>query len=443
MVASSSLEARGVEMQGGYAFGLAEGMKLAYKTDTLLIAEMRGANKCLAKVISGTKEKILPGTLFEVINWASSKAPALKIYIPTSVSESNLKDYVKAYQSARAAKKIAWLADIVKENPDKIFYFENGRWNVNDKKAGKKELSNGFTAAALQAGIGSSGSAFVSMPASDELFKKLENSFKAYNNVQLVRNAAESQYSLIGSVSKDNELQYALVKSQVTLQDSTESLPARTDFIAYTDMASAENIATELSEAAFKIARIRDWLMLTSPAGQNKFPFVLSFQGYTSGKILQADKVKVGDTLSLFVEEDAKDGGWKSNYTKRYIYVFSIDSKGTMNLLFPSVTGGNTENRFPVTDANNVAEKRTHVSDFLVSPPTGADNYFLLSTEQAINNLSIFEQEGVLSRSPDTKGRGEHNPLEDVLYTGTKTRSPVIITPVTWSIYKKVLRSAD
>ena len=183
--------------------------------------------------------------------------------------------------------------------------------------------------------------------------------------------------------------------------------------------------------------------MLTSPAGQNKFPFVLSFQGYTSGKILQADKVKVGDTLSLFVEEDAKDGGWKSNYTKRYIYVFSIDSKGTMNLLFPSVTGGNTENRFPVTDANNVAEKRTHVSDFLVSPPTGADNYFLLSTEQAINNLSIFEQEGVLSRSPDTKGRGEHNPLEDVLYTGTKTRSPVIITPVTWSIYKKVLRSSD
>ena len=153
------------------------------------------------------------------------------------------------------------------------------------------------------------------------------------------------------------------------------------------------------------------------------------------------DQVKVGDTLSLFVDEDKKAGGWKSNYTKRYIYVFSIDSKGSMNLLFPSMAGGNTENRFPVTDAMNVAEARTHVADFMIAPPMGADNYFLLSSEQAINNLSIFEQDGVLTRG--VIEIGEHNPLEDVLYTGSKTRSPSIITPVTWSINKKVLRTSE
>ena len=108
---------------------------------------------------------------------------------------------------------------------------------------------------------------------------------------------------------------------------------------------------------------------------------------------------------------------------------------------FPSSESGNTENRFPVTDNNNDAEKRTKLADIVIMPPMGADNYFMLSTEQAISNLSIFEQEGVLSRGPGNTGAA--NPLEQVLYTGSKTRSPGIITPVTWSVSKKVLRTLD
>lgn len=442
MVASSRLEAKGIEMQGGYAFGLAEGVKLANGNDTLQIIEMRGANKSLAKVVAGQKEKINPGTLFEVVNWASSKAPALKVYIPKPVTEKQLQEYVQTYKSVTGAKKINWVTDLSKANPDKIYYFDGGQWNYNDKQLGKKPMAAGFTAAALQSTLGSASSVFVSMPASTGLHEKLAKSFETYNNIQLVNTAAESQYSLIGAVDKAGKLSYALVKSQVTLQDTTESFPARTDYLSYeNDASSADAIAAALSESAFKIAKIRDWLMLTSPAGQNKFPFVLSFQEYTSGRLMTKDQVKVGDTLSLFVEEDKKAGGWKSNFAKRYIYVFSIDSKGSMNLLFPSVASGNTENRFPVTDAANNAEARTHVADFIVAPPMGADNYFMLSSEQAINNLSVFEQEGVLSRGPSTKG--EHNPLEDVLFTGSKTRSPSIITPVTWSIHKKVLRTTE
>ena len=442
MVASSRLEARGIEMQGGYAFGLAEGIKFANKTDTLQVIEMRGANKCLAKVVSGQKEKILPGTLFEVVNWASSKAPALKVYIPKPVTDKQLQEYVQTYKAVAGSKKINWVYDLSKANPDKIYYYDGAQWNYNDKKLGKKPMVAGFTSSAFQTSLGTAASVFVAMPASSQLYDKLTRSFATYNNIQVVGSAAESQYSLIGAMSPSNKLEYALVKSQVTLQDTTESFPARTNFVAYEgDAASADAIAFELSESAFKIAKIRDWLMLTSPSGQNKFPFVLSFQEYSSGKLMTKDQVKVGDTLSLFVEEDKKAGGWKSNYTKRYIYVFSIDSKGSMNLLFPSMAGGNTENRFPVTDAMNVAEARTHVADFMIAPPMGADNYFLLSSEQAINNLSIFEQDGVRGRGPTI--RGEHNPLEDVLYTGSKTRSPSIITPVTWSINKKVLRTSE
>ena len=305
-------------------------------------------------------------------------------------------------------------------------------------------MAGGFTPASFKSSLGNATSAFVSMPASESIYQNLSKSFEIYNNIEIVNSPGESQYSLIGVLNETNNLEYALVKSQVTLQDTTESLPARTDFFVYNgNESSAASIASELSESAFKIAKIKDWLMLSSPKGQNKFPFVLSFQGYSSEQLLTIDKVKVGDTLSLFVEEDKTEGGWKSNYSKRYIYVFSIDSKGKMNLLFPSIVSGNSENRFPVTDGNYLAEKRTRVADLLVELPAGADNYFMLSSEQAISNLSIFEQEGVLSRGRDVNAKGGYNPLEDVLYTGSKTRSQTIITPVTWSIHKKVLRTSE
>lgn len=443
MIATSRVEARGIEMQGGFAFGLAEGVKLANNKDTLQIFEMKDANRSLAKVISGDRTKILPGTLFEVVNWASSKAPALKVYIPQSVSDNDLKEFAKTYQKVKSSKKIDWIKDISKSNPDKIFYIENGQWNYNDKMAGKVAMKDGFTAAAFQSSLGNARSVFLSLPPSTSLYQQISKSFEAYNNIQIVKNPNESQYSLMGVLNDENDLEYALVKSQVTLQDTTESLPARTDFITYEANGSNEKkLAETLSESAFKIAKIRDWLMLTEPKGQGKFPFTLDFTYYESDRKVSSDKVRVGDTLSVFFQEDKSTGGWKSNFKKRYIYVFSIDSKGNTNLLFPSIESGNTENRFPVTNSDGIADSRTHLADFIITPPMGADNYFMLTSEQAISNLSVFNQEGVLTRGPDTATKGEHNPLEDLLFTGSKTRN-LVITPVTWSIYKKVLRTTE
>lgn len=433
----SKLEARGVELQGGFAFGLNEGVKLVNGKDTLEIIEMRGANKSLAKLVAGDKKAIKPGTLFEVINWASSKAPALKVYIPRAVSDAQLQNFVQAYQEARKARPIQWIADLAGTNPEKIFSYEDN-WFVSDNKNGRKKLES-FTASALHSNIGNARTVFVSLPPAANLTQALQKQFEAYNNIQIVHAPSESQYSLIGTLDAANQLQYALVKTQVTIQDSTESLPACTDMVTATNVTEA---AAQISEYAFRIAKIRDWLMLQGPAGANKFPFKLSFQGYTSGELIKNDMVKVGDTLSIFFEEDKMQGAWRSNYAKRYIYVFSIDSKGNTNLLFPSIESGNVENRFPITDNNNaLTDSRTHLADIVVVPPMGADNYFILSTEQAIGNLSVFQQEGVLSRSATDKGRGDYNPLEDLLFTGTKSRNNTLLTPVTWGISKTILRT--
>jgi hypothetical protein len=438
-VPSSRPEAKGIELQGGLAFGIREGVKLANGKDTLQVIEMRGANKSLAKVLTGAKEKIAPGTMFQVVNWASSKAPALKVFIPSGVTTSTLQTFTNAYKTARSAKKINWVNDIARNNPDKIYSYVKGQWYVNDKKAGREQLES-FTASSLQTSLGSAGSAFVNMPPSTDLREALTKQFSNYNNISMVEDPTESMYSLVG-VMKGENIEYALIKTQVTVTDSTESLPAVTDFVSEANVTAS---AATLSEYAFRIAKIKDWLMLEGPKGTNKFPFKLGFQGYTSGAVLHTDQVKVGDTLSIYFEEDKKEGGWKSNYSKRYIYVFSIDSKGNTNLLFPSIESGNVENRFPITNAENALnEPRTHIADIVVVPPMGADNYFMLSTEQAIGNLSVFQQEGVLTRSVADKGRGDYNPLEDLLFTGTKTRNNTLLTPVTWSIHKVILRTKN
>ncbi len=438
-VAMGRAESRGVELNGGYAFGLAKGIKLVSINgkDTIEITEMRGANKSLAKSLNGNHRDLAAGTLFEVINWASANAPALKIYLGSALPDAAMADFTKAATVLRDDKNINWVTDISKANPDKIYFVENGKLGFHDRKKGK-EMLEAPLAAAFKNTTGSSGSVFVNVPASKSLEQALQKSFENYNNIQIVNDAANSQYSLVGSLNKENEISYALVKSQVTIQDSTESLPLRTDFEKINASGNSVTATAErLAEQAFKIAKVRDWLMLQGPGGQNKFPFQLAFEYYSSGEKLKNNLAKISDTLSIYFEEDTNNGGWRTNYSKRYIYVFSIDSKGAMNLLFPDINSGNIENKFPVTDGFNNAEKRTHIADILITPPVGADNYFMLSSEEAIGNLSVFNQEAVITRGPESS-----NPLEALLFTGTKTRSE-IITPITWGINKIVLRTKD
>src|SRR5690606_36372530 len=120
-----------------------------------------------------------------------------------------------------------------------------------------------FASTAFKNSIGASNSVFVNVPASKSLQAALQKSFENYNNIQIVKDAASSQYSLVGSLNNINEISYALVKSQVTVQDSTESLPLRTDFEKVNlDNSSVAQTAERLAEQAFKIAKVRDWLML-------------------------------------------------------------------------------------------------------------------------------------------------------------------------------------
>lgn len=422
-----------IELMGGYALGLGKNvtLKSLAGNDTIQITEMIGVNRSLAKLVSKKKSTITPGSLFEAITWTSSTAPALKIYIPAeSLTNDEIAQTVKTVQGLRATNKFRLVSDLSKGSPERIVYFSDKNWWLNDKKEGRKKL--GTTLA-----IPSEASSYINIPPGAGMTAEFKKLLEAYNNVVITDDPGESQYSLTGTVNEKGELVYGFIKTNMGLEDTVGSLPSRTDYFVYDPSKGPEAITDRLTESVFRIAKIRDWLMLQPPAGENKFPFELNIEHYRSG-LLARDSVRVGDTLSFYLQRKNTEETW--NRRKRYVYVFSIDSKGAMKLLFPAGASGNVENRLPITDNMNQPEKKGLLFHYLVKPPVGADNYFLLSSEEAIGNLSAFQQPGVISRGPSPTS--VKSPLEALLFTGTKSRGPVT-TPVTWSIDKIVLNSLE
>jgi hypothetical protein len=431
-IAVSKADVNGIELMGGYALGLSNGVKLktVNGNDTIQLVEMMGVNMSKGKLISNKKSNIAPGTLFEVITWSSSVAPALKVYIPeTSLSNEQLQAALRSTQSFKSDKKINLIDDITKAKPQRIFYFSDGKWWLQDA-TGKKPLGNSLSMPSANV------SSFINFPPAAGMMEAFRSALESYNNVEIVTTPQESLYTLVGTVNDKNELAYAFVKTNIALEDSTGSLPSRTDYMVYDPAKSSEALTDKLTESLFRIAKIRDWLMLQSPAGINKFPFTLKVEHYRTGDTV-ANEVSLGDTLSFYVQKQNSTETW--NRRKRYLYVFSIDSKGSMKLLFPNASSGNVENRYPETDNVNKPDERTLLFSLLVKPPTGADNYFMLTSEEPVGNLSAFQQPGVISRGPSVKPK---NPLEALLFTGTKSRSQVT-TPTTWSIDKIILKSVE
>jgi hypothetical protein len=422
----SKINAGVIELMGGYALGLSQKVTLRSLTgnDTIQITEMVGVNRSLAKIISKKKPTLTPGTLFEAITWTSSSAPALKIYIPSeSLTSEEISQTLKTIQGLRATNKFKLVNDLSKASPDRIVYY-------NDKKEGRKKL--GVTLA-----FTTTESSYINIPPGEGMKTEFKKLLESYNNVVITEAPEESQYTLTGTVNEKGELVYGFIKTNMGVEDTVGSLPSRTDYFVYDPSKSPEAIADRLTESVFRIAKIRDWLMLQPPAGENKFPFELVIQHYRTGQIAK-DSVRLGDTLSFYLERRNTDETW--NRRKRYVYVFSIDSKGAMKLLYPSAASGNVENRMPVTTTMNQPDKKSLLFHLMVKPPMGSDNYFLLSSEEAIGNLSAFQQPGVISRGP--AATSVKNPLEALLFTGTKSRGPVT-TPVTWSLNKIVLNSLE
>jgi hypothetical protein len=423
-------EGQKIELMGGYAFGLSTGqtLKALNSPDTLIITDMSGANRSFAKKISRSKSVILPGSLFEPINWTSASGAALKIYISLDViDQKSFNESIISLRALKNDKTSNIINDLSKKTPDRIIHFGDNTWWFQQPGGNKVQEKT------LQKIIRKEKNAvYVDLPPEQKFAAALKDYFSHFDNIELVTNPADALYSLTGRLNERNEPEYAFVRNNFSVRDSLEVLPLRTDFEIYDPKIDPALTAQKLADNTFKIARIRNWMMLQPPEGINRFPYSLEVVHYRTGIKPLGNAVNLKDTLSFFISKIPSGEKW--NRKKRYVYVFSIDANGAMKLLFPQASRGNIENRFPLTDEINNTESKSRLFDIRVTPPGGNDVYFLLSTEEPISNLSAFQQPGVISRGPANAPSG----IESLLFTGTRSRNK-ITTPLTWSIEKLVL----
>jgi hypothetical protein len=423
-----------VKIEGGLVIGLNVENELTNVNGTtkIKVTKVLGPNLSEGEIIEGDKN-IKAGELFEVTNWVSSSAPFLKIYIPNSkLTYQKVVQYAKIIGDAK--NSIHLINDFRNNDPDISFYFNNGNWSYIDPSKGVVKVSD-FTSDNL-AKIAGNQKVNINVPPPQALSDSLKSVLLKYRNLQIVDNPNDAQYALFGTLNDNNTLAYGLVRTQLSAKDSLGMMPLQTkNFELKTDNTDSYNYVTDsIAEYTLRLSKVRGWLNIVPPDGEDKFPFKLELKASNTNKVIGNEGIKVGEQFNLYI---AGEKDFASNWDDklRYVYVFDIDQSGTMKLLYPAPSSGNT-NKFPRLDENHspILEKSLFEGYCTGSEPVGTDNYYFLVTDEAIPNYDIvFNQAGV-------RGRGLEGPFGDLLNLGNATTRTAPMTAF-WALQRIAVKT--
>ncbi len=443
LVAVMNVKGSEIILQGGIALGIYIDSELERTIGQaspvkIKITASEGLNRCKATITSGNIADIKPGDLFELKSWSLPEGATLKVYIPESAMDyDQLVTVTQQLYKIAENKKYMLIDDPVKTAPTHAIFYQNGSWflglpnmksiDLGAKPAEKKITDN------LPAGA----KIYISLPPTPELKNTLIERYKESTAVEPQADTRKAQYYLSGRWH-NNQLEYAYILPQVSGQDTAFDLtmPLRTDYFKFENTDSGKTaIADSLVEYSLRLAKIKAWLTLSGPPDDGSFPFNLRLKNAATNQIIYNNQeVKMGDILGLVMETDNENvSSWDGS--KRYIYVFNIDCKGKMMLLFP--LSGSVENRMPRVDDDGKPFKEMNLGSktlFKVTEPLGTDTYIMLAANEPIPNPDVLNQPGVITRGPKPTA------MQDLLNIGTRTRGE-LITPSEWGIQKIVVKS--
>jgi hypothetical protein len=424
-----------VHLQAGFPSSISPKTQLVKKTDKgiikLEITRMGGPSLSYAKVLEGDPKSIKAGDLFEVSNIVVAPEAAIKVYIYESAFSN---DMLIGTVKNIAGKNYNWQNATVLNPAYQNLYYRDGKWVITYRDKDFNNLGNTVSVEVLDGKMVKDSSLLFNIPASSSLSKLLKERFNGFSNVAITTDPNEADYHLVGRW-KNNKIEYAFI-NPLRLYESGESvsqLPLRTNFFAIDKTNGGEaGIADSLESYMLRIAKVKSWLTLASPPDDGSFPFSFALRNSNSGELItNGGEVKYHDTLGLVFTVDLDNElYWDRN--KRYVYVFSIDSKGKMIRFFPrNITG---ENTYPILDRRTYEIRQNAPLGpkrlFRITDSTGYMNYVMLTSAEPINNLDIFEQEGVFNPEQVRGGEG----LEKLLMgVGSSTRHE-LIAPASWSI---------
>jgi len=434
-----------VYLRGGFELSIYPGCLLAKLggRDTLEVISVGGIGTSIAKLRSGDANSFHPGDLVEMLNWVTPDKPTLLIWKPEcEMTKSQLTSAIAPVNNLFSSGYCSKITDQTEIAPQYLIQYYSGQWMISQAGNPKIKRLSELNEKSLKKEIPKGSSVCLQLPPtkelSDSLIKKIG---KGSDNsaVEFTADPLTANYILIGR--NNGRLEYALLRPNVSSPDSgyCTSLPVRTKWIAAETAGPASD---SLANYAVRLGKLNAWINLSSPP--DEFPYYLGLKRAGGSLLAPNETVYGGDRLELVLLLDTIR--FTPYYSKRFIYVFSIDASGKMALLYPRPElgdGNQVEYRGKYQSKRMIPlEKRQGVPlGFNIGAPFGYDTYFMLASETPLPT-DVFMSDGVMERGA---ARGSNNGLTDLMRNvGTRTRAPEP-DPVEsfWSIQKIVVKSSD
>jgi hypothetical protein len=422
-------------LQGGWVNGINVGSELEADGIRLEVTALRGIARCDARPMASvaraaTTTTLQSGTLLEIVGWAAPPGRPLRVWIPAAGSDAIA--FARELQRDAERRKIHWIADPTEAVATHLVRWRDGRWEVLAR--GKRaEHAGGIDPAEILRGIPPGSSVFVQLPAEAALVKGIGIRPNAdQDGIELTSDPRLADYILGGRLF-EGRIEYAwLTRDMTPSERRLLPLPQRSRWFP----AGAPDTPLVLNDAILRLRRIFGWQHLESPR-DDALPYELAIRRADDRSLVQPPLLVGESSYGLVLR--ARSRRTAAEVEPRYVYVFVIDSLGNSILLFPQ--SGSVENRVPIEDEEgHLTQLPSEISlgeraSFKVTPPYGADTYFLLTTEEALPDPWSLEWSGVRAVS----GRGM-SPLQQLLALGGTMRSP-LPTPSNWSIEKLIFES--
>ena len=458
-VVVDSVKGADIHLRGGTAIGLFPKCRLKTASQpavTVEIASSEGLSGSIAHVAG--RGSVKPGDVLTLDRWVVPAKAGLRVSIPKPAPEAVVARAVAEFGKLRGDPAVGWLDDPTAAMPTDVVSWNGAAWILEASPATAKPVTLGTQPAAadIKRQLSPKPRLLVRLPPTTSLLPAIPLGDADHSAVEIATSNAGAQYCFWGKIADTGPV-YAWL-----LPDSTEAsvrdaaaqtnrasgylpLPIRSDWVKLPQDAEGVRAAgADLTNKALLLARIRAWLTLQSPPSQENFPYHLAFRQIVDGKLGEfkdAGDFKEGEQYKLYLRADPAALAAGASLAPRWVYVFVIDHLGNGNSIFPAPNRGNEGNRLPYAQVGNKPDFQPLIplagdspnEDFSIDAPFGVDTYFLLTSDNAIDNPEVFNFVGPRT---ETGTRGASDPLTDLLSsTSSMTRGVNLrAIPALWSI---------
>jgi hypothetical protein len=464
-VVVDSVKGADIRLRGGTAVGLFPKSRLKTVSQpavTVEIASSEGLGASIARVVG--QGSVKPGDVLTLDRWVVPDKAGLRVAIPAPAPAEAVERAAAEFGKLRGDPAIEWLDDPTAGAPTHVVSWNGSAWMLETNPATRPAtLGAEPTAADVKRLLPPRARLLVRLPPTTSLLPAIPLGDADHSAVERTASPAGAQYWFWGKISASGPA-YAWL-----LPDSTEAsvrdaagrnnraagyfpLPIRSDWVKLPpDQEGIRAAGAELTRMALLLARIRAWLTLQAPPSQQTFPYHLAFRRVADGKpgeFKDAGDFQEGEQYKLYLRADPSALAARDALLPRWVYVFVIDHFGDGTRVFPPSGRGNEGNRLPYAQVGDRPDFQPLIplagespdADFEIGPPFGVDTYFLLTSDNPIDNPEVLHFEGVRT---EAGSRGASNPLTSLLAGASSMTRGVSLRPVPalWSIETVTFRS--